>query len=101
LPFAAIYGDGEIVHVGIELAGSLVVDVEGIWDSVSWETHWMDKLEDVWEVYVGFVSDECEEKDALLGYSPSLELITFGGEELGSIADKIVANILSYQKVLT
>jgi hypothetical protein len=95
-PFAAIHGDGEVVHVGIEIADGVVVDIEGIWDSGSWETHWVDILDDVWEIYYGFVPDDMEDKDALLGYSPSLKSFTFGEEALGSIADKIVASIHAF-----
>lgn len=36
LPFAALHGDGEVVHVGVETADGFVVDIEGIWDSGSW-----------------------------------------------------------------
>lgn len=98
LPFAALHGDGEVVHVGVETADGFVVDIEGIWDSGSWETHWVDKLDDVWEMYYGFIPDDMEDKDALLGYSPSLESCLFGDETLGNIADKIVASIRAFTK---
>lgn len=98
LPFAALHGDGEVVHVGIETADGFVVDIEGIWDSCSWESHWVEILDDVWEIYSGFVPDDLEDKDALLGYSPSLESCLFGDEALGNIADKIVASIRAFTK---
>jgi hypothetical protein len=100
LPFAALYGDGEIVHVGVELADGTVVDIEGIWDSCSWESHWVEILDDVWEIYSGFVTDDLEDREALLGYSPSLELVCMGdeGDTLGSIADRIMEQVLAYQE---
>lgn len=100
LPVAAIHGDGDIVHVGIELADNMVVDIEGIWESSSWEARWADNLQDVWEMYVGFVPDDFEDKDALLGYTPSLEGFAVGsnGEALGRIADKVVADIAVWQQ---
>lgn len=96
LPFAAIHGDGEVVHVGIEIDGGFVVDIEGIWDSGSWETHWVDKLDDVWEMYYGFIPDDLEDKEALLGYSSSLESCLIGDDVLGNIADKIAVSILAF-----
>jgi hypothetical protein len=96
LPFAALHGDGEVVHVGVEIADGVVVDIEGIWDSGSWETHWVDLLDDVWEMYYGFIPDDLEDREALLGYSPSLESCVIGDETLGNIADKIVASILAF-----
>lgn len=95
-PFAALHGDGEVVHVGVEIADGVVVDIEGIWDSGSWETHWVDILDDVWEIYYGFIPDDMEDKDALLGYSPLLESCIMGDETLGNIADKIVASIMTF-----
>lgn len=99
LPFAAIHGDGEIVHVGVELPDNMVVDIEGIWESAAWETRWVDNLQDVWEVYAGFVPDDFEDKDALLGYTPSREMQCYGfdGEKLGTIADTIVEGIAAYE----
>lgn len=96
LPFAALHGDGEVVHVGVETADGFVVDIEGIWDSGSWETRWVDKLDDVWEMDYGFIPDDMEDKEALLGYSLSLETALFGDETLGNIADKIVASVLAF-----
>lgn len=100
LPFAALHGDGEVVHVGIETADGFVVDIEGIWDSGSWESHWMDKLDDVWEINYGFIPDDFEDRDALLGYSPSLESVSIGDDALGCIADNIVANLLAFMGTL-
>lgn len=98
LPFAALHGDGDIVHVGIELADNMIVDIEGIWESSAWESHWAELMQDVWEIYAGYVPDDLEEKDALLGYKPSLEnvIVGFNNETLGSIADRIVANLAAY-----
>lgn len=101
LPFAALHGDGEVVHVGVETADGFVVDIEGIWDSGSWETAWVDKLDDVWEIDYGFIPDDMEDREALLGYSLSLESYMFGDDTLGNIADKIVANLLTYTGKLT
>lgn len=98
LPFAALHGDGEVVHVGIETADGFVVDIEGIWDSCSWESHWVEILDDVWEIYSGFIPDNLEDREALLGYSPSLESCLIGDDTLGSIADKIVARLLCFQR---
>lgn len=33
----------------------------------------MDILDDVWEIDYGFISDDMEDREALLGYNPSLE----------------------------
>ena len=97
-PFAALYGDGEIVHVGVELAGDLVVDVEGIWDSGSWETHWVDKLEDeVWEVNLGFIPDDSEDMEALK-YDPMLESVVIGDTTLGKIAGDIITKVYEFQE---
>lgn len=98
LPFAALYGDGEVVHVGVELPDGTVVDIEGIWDSGVWESAWVERLEDVWEIYAGFISDDFEDKDALLGYAPSLELMVMGDgdDTLGSIANNILERVATY-----
>lgn len=100
LPFAALYGDGEIVHVGVELGDGMVVDIEGIWESAVWESAWLERLDDVWEIYSGFVTDDLEDREALLGYSPSLESECMGNEDdtLGSIADRIMERVRAYQE---
>ncbi|MNY79974.1 hypothetical protein D3C86_2208410 [compost metagenome] len=56
----------------------------------------MEILDDVWEIYSGFVPDDLEDREALLGYSSSLESCQIGDDMLGSIADKIVASILAF-----
>ena len=99
LPFAAIYGDDEIVHVGIELPDNMVVDIEGIWESSDLETHWAEILQDdVWELSAGFVPDDYEDREALLGYDPSLENVMFDGQTLGNIADQIVTSIAAFSE---
>lgn len=94
LPYATIYGDGEIHHIGIELPDGKVVDIEGIWEPDVWERRWIDELQEVWEVYAGGGEIAPHEGSTILHtYDPSIEDCVFGGMKLGEIRDLIIADI--------
>lgn len=45
LPLAAIWADGTIHHVGVELPNGDIVDIDGVWRSNSWSAFWYDELD--------------------------------------------------------
>ncbi|MBC9704063.1 MAG: hypothetical protein H9W81_03375 [Enterococcus sp.] len=95
LPVVAIWGDGEIQHVGIELPNSGVVDIEGVWNSNAWGKFWYDELDDCDEVYVGETTEADDNwNNAIHSYSEDmLTQVTNDNGTLGEIADVIVANL--------
>lgn len=93
LTFSALYGDGEIVHIGVSRADGSIVDIEGVWEFYEWETAWMSKLEHIWDVECREVSDEDPEYKDILAYKPGMENELYGDKTLSQIADDIVEQI--------
>lgn len=94
LPYATIYGDGVIEHVGVELPDGRIVDIEGIWDPVSWESRWYEELE-AFEVYLGCSPEPHEGEDILHTYDTRIETLVYGDLSLTEIRDQILRKILS------
>lgn len=93
-PYATIYGDGEIHHVGVELPDGKIVDIEGVWESDVWERRWIEELQEVWEVYVGGDDIAPHEGEPILhSYEPEIESSEFGGLNLSEIRDAILEDI--------
>jgi hypothetical protein len=94
LPYATIYGDGEIQHVGIELPDGRIVDIEGIWEPHDWETRWYDELE-AFEVYLGCSPSEEEGDPILHDYWVHIEDYYYGDLRLADIRDDILKTLVS------
>jgi len=93
LPYSALYGDGEIVHIGVSRADGSIVDIEGVWEFYEWETAWVNKLEHIWDMECRFVDENDPEYKAVLEYWEGLEATTYGDKTLGEIADEILSKI--------
>lgn len=93
LPYSALYGDGEIVHIGVSRADGSIVDIEGVWEFYDWETVWVDKLEHIWEMECRFVDENDPQYKNILEYCASWENVLYGDKTLGQIADEIIAQI--------
>lgn len=89
LPYATIYGDDEIQHVGVELPDGNIVDIEGIWEPQEWENRWYDAL-DAFDVYLGCHPGEDEGESILHSYEPYIEDYSYGGLRLSEIRDSIL-----------
>lgn len=58
LPVVALWGNGEIQHVGVELPNGLIVDIAGVWTTSAWLNYWYDELDDCDEVYYDDITME-------------------------------------------
>lgn len=92
LPYATIYGDDEIQHVGIELPDGRIVDVEGVWEDHEWVNRWYDEL-DAFDIYLGCSPRREEGEPILHEYNDCIENYSYGGLTLAEIRDAIMEQL--------
>lgn len=93
LPYSALYGDGQIVHIGVSRADGSIVDIEGVWEFYEWETVWQGKLEHIWEMECRSVDENDPEYKSVLEYTPEWANVLYGDKTLGQIAEEIIEQI--------
>lgn len=69
-----------------------IVDVEGIWNPLDWESRWYDELE-AFEVYLGCSPAPHEGEPILHTYDDRIETLVYGDMSLQDIRDRILQEI--------
>lgn len=101
LPLVAIWADGTIHHVGVELPNGDIVDVDGVWPVNNWSGYWYDELDMCDDIEVGEPSMEDPNwSDAFNAYDETMLTAEEGFElNLDEVSDTIISILNRYELI--